>query len=116
MFTTEAPSFDHRPIITPEEYRSLKRQLFNARRQYATVLHALREGVATATQKKKARRLETRISGLELRLAFSTVTVPDETPLRLRDIVHRWLAVWWVGGKEFATVKFRHAERQHIHL
>lgn len=75
-------------LITIEEYQQIKRRLFELRRQYARRLYRLPSGMPTGQQAARLRKLERRISRLELRLAFSDLDLPEEPQVTLRDFVY----------------------------
>lgn len=104
---TRIPSIEHRRTVSPEEYASLKRQLFFLRCDYATLLYAIRKHGLTDDHQRQANSLEHRIASLELRIAQSEPATLDEEPIRLGDIISelrlyartcRELCILWIDA------------------
>ena len=87
MFTTLLPSAAMH-TVTEEEYRAMKRRLYGLRCQYTRLLGAIRAGKTSGSIQARAEKLESRINALELRVAYSTVRTPDETPMTVPDMLH----------------------------
>lgn len=94
MFMAENAATTQKRTVTVEEYKHMRRQLFDMRCRYAALVSMLRRGVGTVEDADEAERLEMQIAELEHDVAHAEPLDDGEEPITLRELYDRAKTFW----------------------